>query len=152
MTSEELLKFYSEGRRDFRGADLSNADLSYAHLSYARLSRLSHADLSFADLSHADLSHADLPDIGEIDRSALRAAVATQISEHPESHDQGEWHSSYRTRHCVAGWTIVLAGEVGDKLESELGTSAAAALLLGGRVPDFGANARREDILATLRS
>ena len=72
MTRDELLKLYTEGKRDFshtyssgaglRGANLSFANFSGADLSGAKLSKvgLFHADLSKANLSFVNLSRSDL--------------------------------------------------------------------------------------------
>ena len=72
MTREELLKLYTEGKRDFshtyfrgdslRGANLSFANFSGADWSKSNLSKacLFHADLSKSNLSFVNLSRADL--------------------------------------------------------------------------------------------
>ena len=62
MTREELLKRYTEGKRDFPYTNLSNVDLSNVDLRGADLSNvdLRGADLRRADLSGADLSKANL--------------------------------------------------------------------------------------------
>ena len=72
MTRDELIKMYTDGKRDFsyadlscadfRGAYLRSADLSYASLSFTNLSNadLSGADFRGADLRGADLSYASL--------------------------------------------------------------------------------------------
>jgi len=57
MTSEELLKRYANGERDFACADLSGADLYGADLNGANLNG---ADLNGANLNGADLSDANL--------------------------------------------------------------------------------------------
>jgi hypothetical protein len=143
---------------DLLGASLRGADLRGASLRGADLRRASlrGADLRGADLRGADLRHADLQDVvglPPIDRTALRVAVAAQIEQHPETWGQGAWHSECGTQHCVAGWTVVLAGPAGAALEVQVGTSVAAHLLLGGRVrPDFEATAKLASILAALRA
>ena len=54
MTRDELLKRYTDGKRDFSHANLSEANLSGADLSYANLSN---AGLRCADLSGAKYEH-----------------------------------------------------------------------------------------------
>lgn len=119
------------------------ADLSGAYLSCAKLHGV---NLSGADLSGA----AGLPQ-DESDRVLLRRAVHEQISIHPETHDQSNWHSSCGTTHCVAGWAVVKSGALGRYLEQQLGIQTAAHLLLGGKTrPSFDGDAKREDILRDL--
>jgi hypothetical protein len=48
------------------------------------------------------------------------------------------WHSECNTQHCVAGWAVRLAGDVGAAAEERLGTATAARLLLGGEDHPFG--------------
>jgi uncharacterized protein YjbI with pentapeptide repeats len=62
MSSEELLKNYAEGRREFFDANLKRANLSETDLSEAKLfeADLSEADLFRANLSRANLSRANL--------------------------------------------------------------------------------------------
>ncbi len=80
MTRDELLKLYTEGKRDFshadlRGADLSNLNLPSANLSYADLrgADLLCANLPYANLSYANLSGADLYNAG-LSNAGLRGA------------------------------------------------------------------------------
>jgi len=139
---------------DLSGADLSDADLRRADLSGAKLcgANLSGADLSGANLRGANLREADLSeanlsdaDLGEADLSGanLRGAVlnwdqiplvvnidATILStlEGDGTLDMADWHTC-DTTHCRAGWAVVLAGDAGRKLEEQLGTNAAAALI-----------------------
>jgi uncharacterized protein YjbI with pentapeptide repeats len=139
-------------------ADLSEANLSGANLFWANLfgANLFGANLFGANLSEANLSEADLSEAKGLPLSAeeireLRRAVHEQIRLHPESHVQGYWHSSCGSKHCVAGWTIVKAGDIGKKLKSQLGTATAANLLLGGkRRPSFNPDEKTSDILADL--
>jgi hypothetical protein len=56
--------------------------------------------------------------------------VVEQIEQHPETHDQGQWHSACGTKHCAAGWAVQLAGDAGKLLEHYTSTSTAALLLL----------------------
>jgi len=144
---------------DLRGADLRDADLTCADLTCAdlRYTNLSGADLTCAGLTRANLSGADLrytnlrgadltgttgvDDIPRAPIPGLAAAVLQQITEHPETWVQAEWHCD--TGHCCAGWAVVLAGEVGNAAEQRLGTPAAARLLLGGEGHPFGADDAR---------
>jgi len=119
---------------DLTGADLREADLTGANLSGAELNNadLWRANLSGADLSRADLSGADLSDtilywdqiplVPNIDAAVLKAIAAGG------NLNMSEWHTC-DTTHCRAGWAVVLAGDAGRKLEEELGTNAAAALI-----------------------
>lgn len=40
----------------------------------------------------------------------LKTAI-NQILKHPETWDQGKWHSDCGTKHCLAGWCQILAGK-----------------------------------------
>jgi hypothetical protein len=118
------------------GADLTDADLSDADLTDAILEG---ADLTDADLSGAILSGAvGIDDVPRAPIQGLAALVLHQLVEHPESWDQSVWHSECHTRHCCAGWTVVLAGPAGEAAERRLGTPQAAVLLLGGSGHPFG--------------
>lgn len=62
MTRDQLLKMYTDGKRDFYNADLSKADLRGADLSGSDFSGsdLRGSDLRGADLSDVNLSYANL--------------------------------------------------------------------------------------------
>ena len=119
---------------DLRGANLSKANLRDADLRGAKLrdADLSEANLRDADLRDADLSGANLrgavlnwdqiPLVVNIDATILSAI------EGDETLDMADWHTC-DTTHCRAGWAVVLAGKEGRKLEEQLGTNAAAALI-----------------------
>jgi hypothetical protein len=137
---------------DLRGADLSGADLSGADLSGADLSGayLSGADLSCAYLSGADLSCAYLS--GAVAIPALDSKILAAI-ETGGKLEMSAWHKC-QTAHCRAGWAITLAGEVGRKLELELGSAAAGAMIYAAsypdqRIPNFYAS--NEDALADIK-
>jgi len=109
------------------GADLSGADLRDADLRGA--------DLSDADLRDAVLRGADLR--GAVLRGAdLRGALVIEnihqkvyaAASQPDALDMGDWHTC-ETTHCRAGWVVTLAGKEGQKLESRIGTAAAASLI-----------------------
>ena len=128
---------------DLSGADLSGADLRGADLSWANLTGayLTGANLTGADLSEADLSGADLSGaIGLLSAPVvedLHTKVAAAVGGGEGLH-MAEWHCG--TKHCRAGWAIVLAGEEGAALEDRLGPAAAGALIYHastGMVPDF---------------
>ena len=100
-----------------RGADLRGADLSGADLRGA--------DLRGAVLSGADLRGADLRDAPVI--LNIHQAIYAAASQ-PDALDMGDWHKC-ATTHCRAGWVVTLAGEAGARLESEIGTPAAATMI-----------------------
>ena len=66
------------------------------------------------------------------------------------------WHNSCGTAHCRAGWIVTLAGEEGKRLESTIGTPAAATLIYLAsdpkieQFPDFYCN--NEDALADMKA
>ena len=116
-----------------RGANLCDADLRYADLSDANL-RVS--KLSYADLSGADLSGTYFPTVTPYPQ--LVEKIAEQVDAHEGCLNMSRWHTC-DTVHCLAGWAVTLHQE-GKKLEEEIGTSAAAALIFHascGEVPDF---------------
>ena len=127
-------------RADLSRADLSGTDLSRANLSRADLSRtdLSRADLSGADLSGADLSWADLSGadlVGAVGLAIasdaperLQAAAAAALADN--GLDMSRWHTC-DTKHCISGWAIHQAGELGRLLEAAVGAEVAGLMLLG---------------------
>jgi len=150
-----------------QGMDLHDTDLERAILRDAQLrgASLVGCDLSDADLRGAfmkgtDLRHTDLHgavfhgamNVDEIPRAplpGLASLVLAEISQHPENHNQSFYHSECGTRHCCAGWAVVLAGDIGRAAEARLGTHTAAALLLGGTDHPF---AWHDDPLPWLRN
>jgi uncharacterized protein YjbI with pentapeptide repeats len=137
------------------GADLAGANLSRANLAGADLSdaNLTGADLSGANLTGADLSGAVLSGaclsgvvLGGVEVPVIpniHQVVAAAVNNDLSKFGMASWHSECGTAHCRGGWVITLAGDLGRKLETEIGTSAAAAFIytksdpnLGG-VPDF---------------
>ena len=132
------------------GADLSGADLSWAYLRWANLSGadLSGADLSWADLRWANLTGANLSgvyfsgaDIPKVERLHAKIMEAINSGGKLEMHT---WHTC-ETTHCRAGWAIQLSGVEGKRLENQVGSCAAGALIFAAsypdqRVPDFYAN------------
>ncbi len=120
------------------GADLSDAVLSGAYLRGADLrdAVLSGAYLRGADLSGADLSDVQIPIVHNLD-----AAIVAIVDSGSGLLDMGAWHDAEcETTHCLAGWSIHLAGKPGYALERKVGSCAAGALIYHastGRIPDF---------------
>jgi hypothetical protein len=114
--------------------------------------------LSDANLSGADLRGANLAtireSIGLIIDPTLPAQIVAQIEAHPESHDQGTWHSECGTKHCIAGFATHLSGSLGKYMDRNLGTATAATLLLWRpdcEMPSFECDATEEQTLGRLR-
>jgi len=149
---------------DLRGADLSDADLSGADLRGADLSdaELTDTDLSHADLSGADLTLADLSENIKVENlfSKIKVSVDSygalemggwhggcETVDSGGDLEMGGWHGGCKTTHCLAGWVITIADEVGQVMENLLGIPWAAALIINescpylkGKVPNFYAN------------
>jgi len=93
------------------------------------------ADLRGADLRDADLRDADL--LGAIglpiqpDAQQRLQAVARQVLAQPEHLQMTAWHSDCGTAHCLAGWAIHQAGDLGRQLEADHGPAVAGLFLLG---------------------
>jgi hypothetical protein len=123
MTTPEILAAHADwlanpdtGQR----ANLSGANLSGANLSGANLSR--------ANLSEAYLSGATGIAIAADAPQRLRAAAAAALQD--GALNMRTWHSC-DTTHCLGGWLIYQAGEVGRLIEAAVGPSV-AGLMLGG--------------------
>jgi len=147
-------------RADLRRADLRRADLTGADLTRAVLrdAVLRDAVLRDAVLRDAVLTRADVASIrvslGIEEDPTLPARVLAQIEAHPETHDQGTWHSSCNTRHCVAGFFTHLSGPLGRYMDRQLGTATAARLLAWRpdcELPSFAHDATSEDVIGALR-
>jgi hypothetical protein len=122
-------------RASLIGASLDGANLSGASLIGASLNRasLDGANLSRASLIGASLDGANLDGATGIVIAAdapqrLRAAAAAALQE--GALEMGAWHSR-DTTHCLGGWLIHQAGEVGRLLEATVGPGI-AGLMLGG--------------------
>jgi hypothetical protein len=94
---------------------------------------LSGANLSGADLSGADLSGAKLDGTLGLAVAAdapqrLRATATAALAD--GALEMSAWHDC-STTHCLAGWLIHQAGEVGRLLEAAVGPEV-AGLMLGG--------------------
>ena len=72
----------------------------------------------------------DIPIIPNID-----AAILAVIETPGNALDMRHWHIC-GTTHCRAGWAITLAGKAGAKLEREIGSAAAGALIYAASRPD----------------
>ncbi len=126
---------------DLSDADLHGADLRNAYLrgAYLRNADLSGADLSYADLSGANLSGANLHGanlsgvvglaIVEDAKERLKAVAVAALAD-DDALDMTDWHTC-ETTHCIAGWAIHQAGELGETLERDLGPANAGLMLLG---------------------
>src|SRR5204862_414352 len=86
---------------------LIRANLSGANLRGADLSG---ANLRGANLRDADLRDADLPYVPLIEN--LDSKVLAAVTTPGNALKMDNWHTC-ETRHCRAGWAIVLAGESG---------------------------------------
>jgi hypothetical protein len=120
-------------RADLRGADLRDADLRDALRAKGVFSGadLRGADRSWAiGLSGADLSWAIGLPIHPDAQQRLQA-VARQVLAQPEHLKMSAWHSDCGTAHCLAGWAIHQAGDLGRQLEEDHGPAVAGLFLLG---------------------
>jgi hypothetical protein len=107
------------------GASLVGANLDGANLDGASLNR---ANLDGASLDGARLVGATGIVIAADAPQRLRAAAAAALQE--GALEMGAWHSC-DTTHCLGGWLIHQAGEVGRLLEATVGPGI-AGLMLGG--------------------
>ena len=146
-------------RSNFSGAYFSGANFTDANFTDANFLR---ANFSFANFSGANFSHANFslanfsdavglppsPIIENIDKKLLKILESEE-----NSLDMYAWHTC-ETTHCRAGWYIVLAGDEGRKLEEELRTNVAGALIFHAsypkkRIPDWCAD--NDDALEDIR-
>ena len=112
------------------GANLSSATLSWANLSRANLSRanLSSATLSWANLSSANLSEVVGLAIASDAPKRLQAVATAALADN--GLNMSRWHTC-ETTHCISGWAIHQAGELGRLLEAAVGAEVAGLMLLG---------------------
>ena len=75
---------------------------------------------------------ADVPEVPDLHQQ-MAEAVGTQ-GEYLAMHT---WHRACGTRHCRAGWAVVLAGEAGWELERWYGTATAATMIYLASDPDY---------------
>jgi hypothetical protein len=120
---------------NLNGASLIDANLIDANLIGASLigASLIGASLAGASLIGASLIGASLAGASGIAIAAdapqrLMAAAAAALQE--GALEMGAWHT-YDTTHCLGGWLIHQAGEVGRLLEAAAGPGI-AGLMLGG--------------------
>ena len=115
---------------NLRGANLRGANLRGAHLIDANLvdANLRGANLVDANLVGANLRGATGITIATDAPQRLRAAAAAAFQD--GALEMCNWHTC-DTKHCLGGWLIYQAGEVGRLLEAAVGPSV-AGLMLGG--------------------
>ena len=128
------------GRANLDGANLGRANLTRADLTSANLrgadldgANLRGADLDGANLTGANLTRANLIGARGIAIAAdapqrLRAAATAALQE--GALEMRTWHAC-ETTHCLGGWLIHQAGELGRLLEAAVGPNV-AGLVLGG--------------------
>jgi hypothetical protein len=122
-------------RANLSGANLSGANLRGANLRFANLrgANLIGANLIGANLTGASLIGANLTGALGLAIAAdapqrLRATATAALAD--GALEMKTWHSC-STTHCLAGWLIYQAGEVGRLLEAAVGPEV-AGLMLGG--------------------
>lgn len=144
MTAAELapiLEAHGKWRRGEPGgihANLARANLADVYLAGAK-------GISYAKLREQ---------LGVDFDPELPRKIVAQIEAHPETWDQGTWHSSCGTKHCIAGWAVQLTPQ-GRYLERQLGTDNAATLLLwreGVEMPSFDGHATTAETLDRLKA
>jgi hypothetical protein len=115
---------------NLNGANLNGANLYGANLVGASLFRanLVGANLVGANLVGANLVRAAGLAIATDAPQRLRAAATAALQE--GALEMRTWHAC-ETTHCLGGWLIYQAGELGRLLESTVGPSV-AGLMLGG--------------------
>ena len=113
-----------------RGAYLRGANLRGAYLTGANLTgaNLTGANLTDVNLRGASLSGTLGLTIAADAPQRLSAAATAALAD--GALEMKTWHSC-STIHCISGWLIHQAGEVGRLLEAAVG-SEVAGLMLGG--------------------
>jgi hypothetical protein len=143
---------------NFSGLDLGGVNLTGMDLTDADLTD---AYLEDVLLAGANLKNAKLPSAPAVE--GLHQKMLAAIEANPNVFSMRTWHSGYdgynpntcTTSHCRAGWAIHLAGSDGDKLEENIGSDAAGALITMAscpwleKVPDWYAS--DEEALADIR-
>ena len=112
------------------GADLTGADLTRAYLTGAYLTR---AYLTGANLARANLTGAYLSGVIGLKIAAdapARLLAVARAALQPGALYMNDWHTC-ETTHCISGWAVHLAGEVGCVLETAVGVHMAGLYLLG---------------------
>lgn len=119
------------GRADF---NLDDAQMAGSSFCDADLSR---ATFFGADLDGARFSEEGVPLMQPLPDAPQRLlAVAVAALATPESLDMHTWHEC-ETTHCIAGWAIHQAGELGRFLEERLGPIRAGQILLGDEAASY---------------
>jgi uncharacterized protein YjbI with pentapeptide repeats len=111
-------------------ANLTGADLTGAYLTGANLTG---ADLTGAYLTRAYLSGANLSGVIGLKIAAdapARLLAVARAALQPGALYMNDWHTC-ETTHCISGWAVHLAGEVGCVLETAVGVHMAGLYLLG---------------------
>jgi hypothetical protein len=111
-------------------ANLTGADLTGAYLTGANLTG---ADLTGADLARANLTGAYLSGVIGLKIAAdapARLLAVARAALQPGALYMNDWHTC-ETTHCISGWAVHLAGEVGCVLETAVGVHMAGLYLLG---------------------
>jgi hypothetical protein len=116
----------STGKRLQRpSANLTGADLTGAYLT--------RADLTGANLTRAYLTGANLSGVIGLKIAAdapARLLAVARAALQPGALYMNDWHTC-ETTHCISGWAVHLAGEVGCVLETAVGVHMAGLYLLG---------------------
>jgi hypothetical protein len=127
-------------RANLTGADLTGANLTGAYLTRANLTgayltgaNLTGAYLTRANLTGAYLTRAYLSGVIGLKIAAdapARLLAVARAALQPGALYMNDWHTC-ETTHCISGWAVHLAGEVGCVLETAVGVHMAGLYLLG---------------------
>jgi len=123
--TEANLTWANLTRANLAGADLTRANLTRANLAGADLTR---ADLTRANLTRANLTGALGLAIASDAPERLQAVATAALADN--GLDMSRWHTC-DTTHCISGWAIHQAGELGRLLEAAVGAEVAGLMLLG---------------------
>ena len=144
---------------DLTGATLADLRIAQVDLTDEVLADVVAAGIDLRGATLADLAAAGV-DLTGVTLDELTAAgippLPADVPVVPDLHEQmaeavgtegvhlnmGIWHHDCGTRHCRAGWAVVLAGEAGRTLERQHGTPTAAAMIYlasdpGSPLPDW---------------
>ena len=94
---------------------------------------LTRANLTGADLTGAYLTRANLSGVIGLKIAAdapARLLAVARAALQPGALYMNDWHTC-ETTHCISGWAVHLAGEVGCVLETAVGVHMAGLYLLG---------------------
>jgi hypothetical protein len=134
LTGANLTGAYLTGA-DLTGANLTGANLTGANLTGANLTGayLTGANLTGAYLTRAYLTGANLSGVIGLKIAAdapARLLAVARAALQPGALYMNDWHTC-ETTHCISGWAVHLAGEVGCVLETAVGVHMAGLYLLG---------------------